>query len=196
METIYRSGTLKPSALPKRRKALPTSEAIPSGRRPLESIELGDLAVHAGTYLRMFSRFMNSNVDELMATHPVGPGQGKTSALQVIARNPGISQIELSDIFGRDRSAQFRMTAELEKRGLIRREADPGERRRQMLFVTEAGQELIAGLEKIAHENEERVFSVLTPEDYATFRRILATLWKSTLDSGGGYWPDFKEDQT
>lgn len=177
-------------------KAKPSKAAdVPSGRRPRETIELGDLAGHAGTYLRMFSRYMNSGVDEIMEAHPVGPGQGKTSALQIIAHNPGISQIELSDIFGRDRSAQFRITADLEKRGLIRREADPGERRRQMLFVTDAGRKLVAGLEKIAHENEERVFSVLSPEDYATFRRILATLWKSTLQSGSGYWPDFTDDE-
>ena len=132
----------------------------------------------------MFSTLMNSGVDAIMQDHPIGPGLGKTSALQVIALNPGISQIELADIFGRDRSAQFRIIADLEKRGLIQREVDPNERRRHMLFVTPAGRRLIPGLEKIAHENERQVFAAISKEDYANLRRILATLWKRSVKDG------------
>lgn len=173
-------------------KTKPEDVLPPSGRLPTEAVELGDLAQHAGTYLRMFSRAMNSGVDELMADHPVGPGQGKTSALQVVVLNPGISQSELSDIFGHDRSAQFRIVQELERRGLIYRRTDPGQRRRHMLFATDAGKALVDGLEIIAHENEAVVFAALTPKEYETLRRLLVKLWKSTLGEAQGYWPDFE----
>jgi DNA-binding MarR family transcriptional regulator len=162
-----------------------------SGRLPTEQIDLGAVAQLAGTYLRMFSLEMNSGVNEIMKDHPIGPGQGKTSTLQVIVRNPGISQIELSDIFGRDRSAQFRIIQTLETQGFVRRETDPGERRRHMLFATPAGKALVAGLEKMARDNDARVFRALTPSEYAEFRRLLAKLWRSTLRAGSHYWPDF-----
>ena len=179
--------------MPKRKSTKPrVKNARSSGRLPAEDIDLGAVAQLAGTYLRMFSLAMNSGVNELMKDHPIGPGQGKTSTLQVIVRNPGISQIELSDIFGRDRSAQFRIIQTLEELGFVRRETDPGERRRHMLFATPAGKALVSGLEKMARDNDAKVFRALTPSEHAEFRRLLAKLWRSTLRSGGHYWPEFR----
>lgn len=164
--------------------------AVSGGRLDPASVDLGELPRLAGLFFRVLSPIMSAHVDALMASHPVGTGQGKTSALQVIARNPGISQMELSEIFGRDRSAQSRIVTDLERRGLIRREIDPTQRHRYKLYATDTGSDLIRGLEAMARENERQVFHAITPEEYETLRKLLLRVFRSHLDAGRDYWPE------
>lgn len=105
-----------------RKQTAKKSAVLPAGGRlDAAEVDLGELPMLAGLFFRLLSPIMSARVDRLMAAHPVGQGQGKTSTLQVIAKNPGISQMELSEIFGRDRSAQSRIVSDLERRNLIRR---------------------------------------------------------------------------
>ncbi len=133
---------------------------------------------------------MGAQVDKMMASHPVGSGLGKTSTLQVVAKNPGISQMELSEIFGRDRSAQSRIVTDLERRGLIKREIDPTQRHRYKLYATQTGLDLVLGLEAMARENERQVFHALSAEEYETMRKLLLRVVRSHLGPGAAYWPE------
>jgi DNA-binding MarR family transcriptional regulator len=160
------------------------------GRRRPEDIDLGEIPLHVGSYLRMFGQAHNAMVDETMQDNPIGPGMGKTSTLQIIGRNPGISQIEISEIFGRDRSAQLRIVSELERRGLVYRRIDPNERRRQMLFLTAEGESLVEGVDALTRKNEKAMFSALTPEEYAELRRLLRIVWIDHLGDVGRIWDD------
>lgn len=160
------------------------------GRLDASRVDLGELPDLAGMYFRVLSVMMSARVDKMMASHPVGVGTGKTSTLQVIAYNPGISQIEISEIFGRDRSVQSRLVTDLEHRGLIRREVDPTQRHRYKLYVTETGADLVFGLEAMARENETFMFHAIDAEEYETLRKLLLRIMRSHLPDGAAYWPD------
>jgi DNA-binding MarR family transcriptional regulator len=159
------------------------------GRLDASSVDLGDLPRLAGLYLRVLSPIMSARIDKMMAAHPVGTGQGKTSTLQVIAKNPGISQMELSEIFGRDRSAQSRIVSDLERRKLIRREVDPTQRHRYKLYATDRGADLVLGLEAMARENERQIFHAISDQEYETIRKLLLRVVRSHLGAGAAYWP-------
>lgn len=160
------------------------------GRLDVSTVNLGELPQLAGMYLRILSVIMSARVDKMMSAHPVGSGQGKTSTLQVIAYNPGISQMELSEIFGRDRSAQSRLVTDLEKRGLISREIDATQRHRYKLYVTKTGADLVFGLEAMARENESFIFNAISAEEYETLRKLLLRVMRSHLKGGADYWLD------
>ncbi len=172
-----------------RRKPARKEESAAGGRLDTASVDLGDLPRLAGLFFRLLSPIMSGRIDKMMAAHPVGTGQGKTSTLQVIAKNPGISQMELSEIFGRDRSAQSRLVSDLERRGLIRREVDPTQRHRYNLYATETGSDLILGLEAMARENDRQIFHAISDEEYETMRRLLLRVVRSHLGPGAAYWP-------
>lgn len=173
----------------RKKKAAESEAAVTGGRLEVSAVDLGELPKLAGLFFRVLSPIMSAQVDRMMAAHPVGTGQGKTSALQVIAKNPGISQMELSEIFGRDRSAQSRIVSDLERRNLIRREIDPTQRHRYKLFATDTGMDLILGLEAMARENERQIFKAISAEEYETMRKLLLRVLRSHLGPGAAYWP-------
>lgn len=173
-----------------KQKAGAGAPAEGGGRLDASRVDLGELPDLAGMYFRVLSVIMSARVDKMMASHPVGVGTGKTSTLQVIAHNPGISQIEISEIFGRDRSIQSRLVTDLEHRGLIRREVDPTQRHRYKLYVTETGADLVFGLEAMARENEAFMFHAIDAKEYETLRKLLLRIMRSHLPDGAAYWPD------
>lgn len=173
----------------KRKAAAGDDEAITGGRLDPATVDLGELPRLAGMYFRGLTPIMEAYHDALMKPHPVGTGHGKTSSLEVIAHNPGISQMELSEIFGRDRSAQSRIVSDLERRGFIRREIDPKQRHRYKLYATEAGAELIHGLQAMARDNERQFFRAITAEEYEILRKLLLRVYVSHLEAGRDYWP-------
>ncbi len=78
---------------------------------------------------------MGEGVDEL--TYPV---------LSALARTGPRSAADLAPDVGVDRSGVTRRASRLEAAGLIRREADPDDRRAHLLVLTEQGQRAVAEL--------------------------------------------------
>ncbi|WP_035852052.1 MarR family winged helix-turn-helix transcriptional regulator [Kitasatospora azatica] len=74
-------------------------------------------------------------VDEL--TYPVLSG---------LARTGPRSAAELAAEVGLDRSGVTRRASQLEAAGLVRREADPADRRATLLLLTEEGEQVVARL--------------------------------------------------
>jgi DNA-binding MarR family transcriptional regulator len=64
----------------------------------------------------------------------------------------------------------------LEARDLVRRRADPGDRRATLVEVTEHGTDVLAAIRATSGTEAGRVFGRLSPPDRAELARILALL--------------------
>ena len=83
-----------------------------------------------------------------------------------------------------DKAPISRAIARLMAAGMVKREADPKDKRRIMLALTPKGRQTHDRILPIALEREERLLEALTPEEIDEFRRILKKLRRqaATLD--------------
>jgi DNA-binding MarR family transcriptional regulator len=75
-----------------------------------------------------------------------------------------------------DKVRVSRAVARLLEAGRIEREIDPVDRRRAVLALTPAGRAIYVEIVPLALGAEARLLSALTPEERATFERLLAKL--------------------
>jgi DNA-binding MarR family transcriptional regulator len=79
---------------------------------------------------------------------------------------------EVADQLACDSSNLTGITDRLEERGLVRRTADPGDRRVKLLVLTEEGERLRGEL--VERMSPPEALGALSERDLATMRRILA----------------------
>jgi DNA-binding MarR family transcriptional regulator len=85
---------------------------------------------------------------------------------------------------GFDPSTVSRQVADLEKAGLLSRDADPDDRRAILLQATAAGQDLMRRLSSGRRRRIERLLSDWDPDDIAIFGRLLGQLNEATEKYG------------
>src|SRR5689334_2042917 len=117
-------------------------------------INFGPLASWVGFNLRMaqeaaFQAFSRRSQD-------IGESPGRFATLTLIARNPGISQTELSQANGRDKSSLTPVVEDLVKRGLVERKRMDSDRRTYRLNLTPSGKKILTMLTRCRSE-ERRV---------------------------------------
>ena len=66
-----------------------------------------------------------------------GVGTAEFDLIHAVRKNPGITQAEICKILGADKGAVANQTANLETKGFLRREINPGDGRSQLIFPTE-----------------------------------------------------------
>ena len=135
------------------------------------SINFGPLAYWVGFNLRMaqeaaFQAFSRRSQE-------IGESPGRFSTLTLIARNPGISQTELSHANGRDKSSLTPVVEELVRRGLIERKRMDSDRRTYRLNVTPAGKKILTTLTRCARRHERNLDHVIGARDRKRFVQIL-----------------------
>lgn len=85
----------------------------------------------------------------------------------------GQSQGELADKDLHDHPNVTRMLDALEKRHLLVRRADPHDRRKSLIFLTEAGKQLLAQVLPLTIEERKKVLNGLTSAEINLFTDIL-----------------------
>ena len=101
--------------------------------------------------------------------------------LSHLAASEGQSQQALSNALGIHRSAVVALVDGLEQRGLAERRRDPVDRRAYTLYLTSAGHEVLADLERIADERETELLIALD----ASERSQLISLLQRVAESQG-----------
>lgn len=89
------------------------------------------------------------------------------------------SDVRLKDLAERLRIAPRSATEvvdQLEAKALVRREADPKDRRATLIVATEAGQQLFADVQEERRGKSSEYFARLNAEDRAELARILGQL--------------------
>lgn len=93
-------------------------------------------------------------------------------AMACSGTNP--SQRELGNFLDLDPSQVVALVDSLERRGAIRREPDPRDRRSKVLVATDAGHELYAQSAQRTREAEEHTLQALSTEERDQLRALLA----------------------
>jgi DNA-binding MarR family transcriptional regulator len=97
-------------------------------------------------------------------------------ALRVLSRHGTMRLSELSERLQIAPRTATEVVDALEARDLVRRRADPGDRRATLAEVTERGAGILAEIRATRGTEAGRVFGRLTPADRAELARILASL--------------------
>jgi DNA-binding MarR family transcriptional regulator len=97
-------------------------------------------------------------------------------ALRTLSRHGTMRLSELSDHLQIAPRTATEVVDALEARGLVRRRADPGDRRATLVEVTEHGAGVLAEIRAARGTEAGRVFGRLTPADRAELARILSKL--------------------
>ena len=141
------------------------------GETIAESIRFGPLETWVGFNLRMaqehaFAAFSRRSQE-------IGESPGRFATLTLIARNPGISQTELSHANGRDKSSLTPVVEELVRRGLVERKRMRADRRTYRLNVTPAGKRTLVLLTRCARRHERELDGIIGACDRKRFLQIL-----------------------
>lgn len=90
-----------------------------------------------------------------------------------LARNPGATQSELAALMELEQPTLVRVLDGLERQGLIRRCAVPGDRRVKSIALTEAGQPVVKELEALSAGLEATLLRSVSAEEVAVARKVL-----------------------
>ena len=101
--------------------------------------------------------------------------------LSHLAASEGQSQQALSVALGIHRSAVVTLVDDLERRGLAERRRDPGDRRAYTLYLTSAGRDLLANLER---EADERDVELLSDLDASESSHLVSLLQRVAVSQG------------
>lgn len=96
-------------------------------------------------------------------------------------KKDGLTQGQLCEILSQEKTGISRLVAALEKRGLIRREACPHDRRVKYLYITEAGRNLFDSTVDMVVVSRNGLEENIDPEELAICKKVLWQIIKPTL---------------
>jgi len=136
-----------------------------------EPLNYGPLAHWVGFNLRMaqeaaFEAFSRRSKE-------IGERPGRFATLTLIARNPGISQTELSHANGRDKSSLTPVVEDLVRRGLVERKRMRDDRRTYRLSLTAPGKKTLTQMTRCARRHERVLDALIGLRDRKRFVQIL-----------------------
>jgi MarR family transcriptional regulator, lower aerobic nicotinate degradation pathway regulator len=130
--------------------------------------------------LNYLIRRMHQTADAFYAdeTEPLDITPVQLAALRAIQFRPGTDQLRLANAIKLDRTTIAGVVLRLEKKQLITRAPAPHDRRSNLLYLTEAGRNLLGVLLPAADRAQRRMLAKLSPEE----RRILLDLIVRVVD--------------
>ena len=98
-------------------------------------------------------------------TIELGLTPAHTGLLRLVTIQPGMNQQTLSGLLGVTPSKVVALVDDLEARGLLERRRSDTDRRATALHLTDAGQDTMAGVRKIAMEHEATITAALSESE-------------------------------
>lgn len=125
----------------------------------------------------LLKRAYNAVRDDLARTlDPFGLRMLSFSALMVVARQPGITQTQLSQALAMERSNVVALVDGLEAAGLLTRDPVPENRRAHALRPTRAGLARLDQAQAAVEAHEAAIFGRLAEGEEAILRHILGQI--------------------
>jgi DNA-binding MarR family transcriptional regulator len=158
-----------------------TSNSAATASRPKVNLKSSRLSKLLGFHLRLaqvalFRDFVAA-VGELNLT----PKQ--YTVLELIAENPGVSQVDLAAALSMDRATMMALVDRLEGRSLLVRQVSKTDRRRQDLHLTGEGDALLETARRAILAHEARILADWSPEEVKTAIAMLRRLQQSSLSA-------------
>lgn len=139
--------------------------------RVSEALDLGELPMLSGYMLRR-AQFAAFN-DFLRFFDDLGVRPVQYAVLNVIDRNPGLKQAQVSEALSIKRANLVAILDTLERRGLARREAVATDRRSYALRLTEKGSALMKELRARSRDHEKRLAAVIGEDGRQQLLKLL-----------------------
>lgn len=95
--------------------------------------------------------------------------------------NSSLVQQEIAEMMGKDKSVILRMVNALENEGFICRVVDANDRRRNILDLTEAGNELIERFMEIERQVSVDLMDGLTEDELKTFYKVIEQIKSNSV---------------
>ena len=137
-------------------------------------IDFDELPTYVGYQVRRTQARIFAEFESTLKDFDFTPGS--FGVLTLIRANPGVTQVTLAAAFGVDKSTMSPVIFRLEKRGLIRREVLPSDRRCHALFFDQAGEPVFLAAREKIRTFEENVASRLSKPEQRELGRLLAKL--------------------
>ncbi|MFM2301055.1 MAG: hypothetical protein RLZZ84_791 [Pseudomonadota bacterium] len=102
--------------------------------------------------------------------------QKQVSVMWLVDDHPAISQIDLGQRLRMDRATTMTIINRLQARGYLRREKSPTDGRKQALFLTKTGEQVLADAKRAIREHENWVKSRFTDAEVKTLMELLARI--------------------
>ena len=101
--------------------------------------------------------------------------------LAVLDEGSRETQGAIANALGWDKAQLVGLLDELEQAGLVERQRDPDDRRRQLVRMTPAGRKMLARLRRLANRLEDEFLSVLSENDRQQLHALLLRLGEEHL---------------
>ena len=141
------------------------------------NIDLGTLHELTGYWLRRAQLNTFRYVNDCFAEFEITPGLFGT--LEIVQRNPGLTQTAVASAMGNDRSAMVAIIDKLESRGLLERRPAPNDRRSNALYLTAEGEAFQQRVRDRAMEHNRHFFKMLSPEQHQSLFEMLRLIAES-----------------
>jgi DNA-binding MarR family transcriptional regulator len=127
-----------------------------------------------GFHLRMAETAMHR--DFIATLKELDLTQKLAAVLTLLAESPGSSQIDLSNILGADRASILALVDRLEHRDLIYRTRSRIDRRRQELYLSKAGIDVLARAKALIETHEARFKGLFSAKELENLMGYLARI--------------------
>src|SRR6476469_5573879 len=136
--------------------------------------ELGQLGVRLGYLLKR--AFLD--LEDLHAEHliPTGVNARELAVLMLLHGNEPESQQQAAERLHVDRTTMVGLLDGLEGKGLVARQADAADRRRNVVGLTDAGQRTLQKATVASDEAEQRLVADLTKAEARQLRELLGRI--------------------
>jgi DNA-binding MarR family transcriptional regulator len=99
--------------------------------------------------------------------------QKQAATLWLIHANPGVAQVSVASALGMDRATMMSIVDRLEERGFVIRKRSTVDRRRQELYLTPSGQNILRKVKARIHQHEARVRQLFSAQELETLVGML-----------------------
>jgi DNA-binding MarR family transcriptional regulator len=113
------------------------------------------------------------------ALEPLGISPRDWAALNCLHEQPGLSQREVAELLGVDRTTMVALVDEIEAKGWVERRPQPDDRRKNFVSLTGEGRDIMSRAGQVIDECERRFLAVLSDSDAEQLKnalyRVIAT---------------------
>jgi DNA-binding MarR family transcriptional regulator len=145
-----------------------------------ESLAIGRLKGLLGFHLRLASSAIYQDFMAVTSDLALTPKQ--FSVLELIAANPGSSQIDIAGRLGMDRATMMALTNRLEARTLIFRTQSTTDRRRQELNLTAEGAAMLEQAYQLIIKHEQGFLSRFSETEKKALYGYLHRIYGGAID--------------
>lgn len=103
--------------------------------------------------------------------------------LLVIDGKSGTTAQQLAELLRRDKAQMTRLVNDLQQAALVQRHTDPLDARRQLLYLTEQGQQIATGLKSKKRQIASRMLKGFTAEQQRQMAELLKLMYQNLVSS-------------